>query len=68
MSRDDWDPPPGMRKLLCSSCGHQFASKYRVLMCPTCTANPRKRKVKSASPFDEVGTGYQHQAVGIWRE
>lgn len=56
-----------MHKLRCTSCGHYFATKGTIRTCPTCIATPRKRRVTD-SPFDDVGDGYQRQAVGIWRQ
>jgi hypothetical protein len=50
----DWEPPAGMVKRRCGSCGHQFATRdAQAPLCPTCKAGGRSgRKSASVSPFD----------------
>jgi len=45
---DDWTPPTGMRKLVCTRCRKPFATTGRVSVCQTCLSG----RTASASPFD----------------
>lgn len=58
MGTDDWEPPPGMAKLKCKSCGNYFATPGRTSICPGCQV-PSIRKAafrRDTSPFDSMGS------------
>ena len=70
---NDWEPPPGMTKLVCTGCGHTFAAAGKISVCPTCSAGIRTKKAHrvSESPFDGGGsTGHHIYSRGFgkgWR-
>jgi len=57
---DDWQPPPGMHKLLCQSCDRYFAAKKRsTQLCPTCQVRPLQRARRQSTTFETVSHGWR---------